>query len=55
VQESTLPLRLSSSLAYGSAIGVAGTLAALIGGLMLWWTARGASKGARLSVPIPQA
>jgi hypothetical protein len=55
VQESTLPLRLSSSLAYGSAIGVAGTLAALVGGLMLWWTARGASKGARLSVPIPQA
>jgi hypothetical protein len=55
VPESALPLRLSSSLAYGAAIGVAGALTALLGGLMLWWTARGASKGARLSVPIPQA
>jgi hypothetical protein len=52
---SALPLRLSSSLAYGSAFGVAGALAALLGGLMLWRTARGAGKGARLSVPIPQA
>jgi len=55
VPDSALPLRLSSSLAYGSAIGVAGALAALLGGLMLWRTARGATKGASLSVPIPQA
>jgi hypothetical protein len=54
VTQSALPLRLSSSVAYGAAIGVAGALAALIGGLMLWWTER-ASEGARLSAPIPQA
>jgi len=55
VPASALPLRVSSSLAYGSAIGVAGALAGLLGGLMLWWTARGAGKVARLSVPVPQA
>jgi hypothetical protein len=55
VPEPTLSLSLRSSMAYGAAIGVAGALAALLGGLMLWWTARGASEGARLSVPIPQA
>src|SRR5215467_16325675 len=49
------PLRLSSSLAYGAAIGIAGALVALTGGLMLWWTERGATERARLSVPIPQA
>jgi hypothetical protein len=55
VPVSALPLRVSSSLAYGGAAGLAGALAALLGGLLLWWTGRGASKGARLSVPIPQA
>ena len=52
---SASPLRLSSSLAYGAAIGIAGALVALTGGLMLWWTERGATERARLSVPIPQA
>ncbi len=48
-------LGLSSSSAYGTAVGLAGALAAVVGAALLWRTESAASEGPHLSLPVPQA
>jgi hypothetical protein len=46
---------LSSSLSYGAPVGLAGSLVAMLGGVLLWQRARSAGRRGHLSLAVPQA
>ena len=55
VPDSAARLGLSSSSAYGAAVGLAGALAAVVGAMLLWRTESAASRGPHLPLPVPHA